>query len=370
MQSGWFTLSKLLIQSSNIKFVLDLTPTTKGPLLLRNRDSDPQKRNIQCLSQRILVWPSCSGLEVSMVHFESINLEKPNSIKLTISSGRDTILSGKVTLRPASAGLRLHTAEAVALDNDYDIKGNARQGSICIDGISLECSATFRIPYSLENDLRDIGVQAIIEYSTAQGNFTFSSNANIPTLLPLAINVQDIFREDAVVSNFTIGTSTAVPVHISSCVLEGNPDFRTLSPPLSEDGCDVFLNQPLSMVSKIYRIVGSKDSIVPVEEKVLLKIRYRCLDKDIIASVEQRFSDALAHTPFQKFSRALKPFLRTAFRATISAGDLEVFSLCREIAIGSYESWKWDSLIIGFGPEAEGLSKWLKEWHHVRLYVP
>ena len=358
-----------MVRSSNISFVLDFSPTSSGRLFPRNRDSLSHKRQETNLSQRILVWPSLDALRASLTQSKCIDLEKPRSIDLDILSGKDDVLNASVTVRPASAGLRLHTADAVALDAELDLLHRSEPGSISIGGLSAETTIAIRIPYSLDNDLREIDVHMSVEYSTVKGTYNLSYNTCISTVLPLAINVQDIFTKRTLISNFSINTSTAVPVYVKSCAVKGSPDFRPLSQPLDDGGMVVFPNQPLSFVSKINRIgMFTRSSALPVERKMLLEIEYHCLDSGIIAVIEHCFLEDLARSPFKMFSLALRPYLQMVARKRFSVEDLGSISIGSEICIGNFEEWSWDSIVNGFPPhEADGLSRWIKAWHNARL---
>lgn len=366
MQPGWYVVNMVQIQCSNVNFVLDLTPPVENPLLSRNRESMLHRGNVLSDQQSILVWPKPDNLEAHLTHYEIVNLEQPNSIKLEISSGRSDVLQGNVTLRPASAGLRLHTAEAMILDDKVEIKDKSRSGSISLCGFPRGTCVAVRIPYSLENDLREINVQVVVEYTTSKGNFAFACDASLPILLPLAINVQDSFKRSTLVSKFTIGTSSTIPLRILSCHLEGTQDFRIVSSPLPEGGLDVSVRQPLSILAKIHKTARSKRRSTTNRNKLFLKIEYRSLDTEIIVAVEQDFMGTLAITPFENFSCALRPFFRAALRGKCVAQDLENVATSHSFHIGTFSDWAWNSLLVGLPIEAsDGLARWLRDWHDV-----
>lgn len=349
-------------------FTLDLSPATQQVHLFpRNRDSTSLVHLSDFVSRKsIMLWPRAESLDVLVTQYEVIDLERPNSIKVLIGTGQNVITRCRLSLRAASAGLRLHTAEAQALEGNVEITDKSQAGSLSIANLSADTKTNIVIPYSIETDLREINLRVTVEYTTPNGEFTFVCNASISISLPLAINVQDLFKQAMLVSKFTIGTSSAVPVRVYECHLEGNAGFRVATPQWKCDELDVFLQQPLSLVAKIFRKNnGSRSS----QNMIFLKVKYRCLGEIIYGTVERRFKVALDASPYKKFSRVLWPVLLATLRSRIVAQDLEPVCLLREVNVGAFDESDWDSLIAGLSSEAgEGLGKWLRRWHEVRKF--
>jgi len=371
LQLGWFILDQICIKSSNIVFTLNLSPEKQVPLFPRNRDSTSSANgNEHTDHQSLLVWPRTGSLEARVSHYEAINLEQPSSIKVELSTGQNNVIDCRVFLRAASAGLRLHTAEAKLIDGDIKLMDVSQSGSISISSLPPDTKADIIIPYSIETDLREISVRIMIEYTTSDGEFAYTCNTNLPIFLPLAINVQDVFKQAVLVSKFTIGTSSSVPVRISNCRLEGTPDFRVEMPPRKGDDFDVFVRQPLSLISKIYQNSRQFNGSTVARNKLFLKLEYRCLDTIVHAAVQKRFLSALEATTHQKFSRVLGPTLLTALRSRVGAQDLEAICLLREVDMGTFDEWGWDLLLAGIPSEdSQGLERWLRSWHEVRSII-
>ena len=64
--------------------------------------------------ERLLIWAKDQHLNVKVGPSETIDLRRPKSVKVDILSGWNRILSGRLSIKAASAGLRLDTAEAKA----------------------------------------------------------------------------------------------------------------------------------------------------------------------------------------------------------------------------------------------------------------
>ncbi len=359
-----------MIQSGNIVFTHDLSPPPSGPFFAGNHDTISVGAASIAQHARILVWAHHRALEASLSHCKSINLEHTRSLVVDIFSGWNNIFEGRVQLRAATAGLRLHTAEAELQDSDTKILDQSQPGSINFGEVSADTTMKIKVPYSLESDLQEIVIKIEIHYTTAEGNFIYACNPKLAILLLVGVNVQDIFKDAALFSKFTISTADSTPLRISNCCLEGTKDFEVATPPLADGELDVFARQPLSLVSKISRPVGSKvesNSDGQLERKLSLEIKYCRVDLDIMTAAEQSFSAALTNSPFQMFSRVLVPALTTGLRSRLSSQDLELIGMMREIDVGPFRDYDWDSIISGLSPGyRHELADWLQKWHKVR----
>ena len=361
-----------MIQSENIIFTHDLSPPPIGSLFVGKRDSTSLGSATAGHQARILVWAHPQALEARLSHCKAINLEQTRSLVLDVFSGWNNIFEGRIQLRAATAGLRLHTAEAKFQDSDTDIFDQSQPGSIKFGHVTVNTALKLLIPYSLDSDLKEIVIKIEVHYTTAKGKFIYACHPKISIILPVGVNVQDIFKEKTLFSKFTISTADSTPLRVSRCALEGTEDFEVIMPPLADSELDVFAKQPLSLVSKICR---SAQGIIKLgqdtqlQRKLLLQIEYCRVDLEIMTAVERSFSAALADSPFQGFSRVLVSELSTGLRARITSQDLEMIEMTREIDVGAFQDYAWDKilsgLLPGYRPE---LADWLQNWHKVRSY--
>ena len=370
MPPGWYALGNISIQIANLVFVNDASPASSVSLF--TKFGDPMTCNRTLRDQaRLLIWPAPRSLEARVTHCEDVNLELPRSINVEISSGENDISQGKLLLRAASAGLRLHTAKASVDKGELKITDKIQSGTITFDGLQAGTTAYIRVPYSVENDLKDIVVRVEVTYTTSEGDFTYASNSKISILLPLAINVQDIFKRNILFSRFTIGTANSVPLRIFNCHLEGNEDFYVDSPALTGVELDVFDQQPLSFISRIRKRLDRQKSMgmgEPLKRRLRLQIEFRCLDEEICAAAENLFFAALERSPFQVYSRVLKPILSATLRKSFSVQRLEAGVLQREFQLDKFNEREWELYLSGIAiDQRQLLAAWLKNWHEVRI---
>ena len=367
LQPGWFILDKILIESSNIRFILDLAAPTSTVLVPRSRNSASLTiSGAPVQRKRFLIWPRIGNFDISVKQNGAIDLAQSSSIRVELSTGQNEVIKCQLSLRAASAGLRLHTAEAYSSSSVITIR-KTQPGSIEVNNIATDSKVNVVIPYSVETDLQEISVRTLVDYTTPTGDFSIVSNSNVPIMLPLAINVQDLFKRTMLVSKFTIGPSSQMPVRISKCHLECSPGLRVVMPAWTEDLLDVFVSQPLSLVAKVYPNLKDDKGGEPDRRRLWLVIDYRCLDTIIYSSVQEQFISVLQASPFQRFRNLLYPTLLDGLRARVRAQDVEAITLAGEMMVGGFEDWAWSSLLASLPlKDGEGLSVWLRNWHEVR----
>ena len=355
--------------SGNVLFVHSLSPlSNSSPFAKSTYSAVSDSRN-----RRFLLWPHWRSLEARVFHSENTSLDRSKSIVVKISSGQNDIVRGRLSLRAASAGLRLHTSQAEVGNGKITITDNAKAGSISFGGVHSNQTAAINVPYSLESDLKEIAVRAEVTYTTERGEFVYTCASKTSTLLPITINVRDTFKKNALFSTFTVGTANSVPIKILKYTVDGNEDYRVTSQKIDGRGHDVFARQPLSLVSRIHRMSkGNRDwhANEAIQTKLLLHVEYRCLDQDILTQAETVYSKALAATPWHKVSRLLIPAFLSTLQSRFSTQQLETAGLLGEVEIGTFEEYNWrSSLLAGLPPDiSEELARWLRSWHDVRVY--
>ena len=365
MIPGWYKLNKILMQAGGLTFDYDVSPT-KDALVLPDARTKPDVDDP--ISKRILVWRTFRALAVDVTHSHDIRLSEFRSIDVNISSGWNDIVAGTVTFRAASAGLRLHTAQAEARGTQVKSTGVSQPGTVLIDRIAPGDNFSILIPYSLEMDLTAISLRVEIAYSTVKGQFMYATKSTIPVILPLAVNVQDTFKENVLYSLFTIRPSTSSPIRIIDTYIEKSNSFEATTAPSCKTETGVFSGQPFSVIAQVRRKAGSRASedSKQVDRRLHLTIEYHCLDRMVCAIIEAEMLQALAATHMERFSRLLLQHLRSHLRSTLTPNDFENFALLDEFALGAFEQYNWDEILHALPiNDAAVLRDILREWHLV-----
>ena len=373
MIPAWYVPNKIALTMQNIEFTKNLSPPHREGLSIGSGDPISLGSVDNINRVRILVWPSPRALEARLSLYNRIHLEQPRSVELQISSGWNSILSGKLLLRSGSAGLRLRTADALLMSTNTNIVDQSQPGIIGFGELSADTTMGLRVPYDLESDLSEITVKMEILYTTAKGDFTYAYNPRISTPLPLGVNVQDIFQQNALFSRFTISTANSIPLRVSKCYVQDTLDFEASGPLLPDSKIDIFPRQPLSIVSRIHRKkratnFESKDVL---QTRLALEIEYRSLDQEISETLEQCCSRSLATANLSAFTRLLVPAFLAKTRSKLSIPELETIGLRREIVLDPMLHKEWNMILAGVRPEHHHeLSEWLTNWQEVMSCLP
>ncbi|KAL8867365.1 MAG: hypothetical protein Q9174_005712 [Haloplaca sp. 1 TL-2023] len=376
MCSGWFELERIDVKSANVVFTFDTaSPSSNALVATSNNDADfnhVQEAN----AFRVLVWPGESSLDVQLSLCPNIHLGKPRSLEMVIVSRRNEIDRATVALKSCTAGLRIHTADAELNEDNGTFRDKSQPGVLELGSMASDSDVRIRIPYGLESDLNDIKVRAEVRYSVGGREYTYTRNGEMRIQLPLNVNVQDCYQEDALVSHFQIGTASSIPARISYYRLPSTKSFHVAMSELEGDPVDVFARQPLSLLANIRRkMYGARSSQSPktTDRTLMLQIRYACLDQEVMVAVEDVLSKALHASIFGTYRRLLLAAFARSLRSKLSMQDFETIALLREVQIEPYEYYDWDSILDGLDSESKAeLTSWLQTWHkeHSSISLP
>ena len=366
MSPGWYAVDKVQIKVENLVFnwnapslqKSELLSDLKNPSLVTNAD----QRNL-------FLWSPHQALDVRLSVHKKIHLEQPRSLDIKICTGWNHVIQGNLSLRAGSAGLRLHVADAVLTAGPISLSKQSLNGNIGFAEVSSNAAFIVSIPYSLEDDLKDINVKIEVTYETTKGRFIFSCSPTIPVILPLGVNVQDLFQHDILFSKFTINTVNSIPLRVSRCNLEDSETLNVLSPGLPDDGLIVFPRQPLSLVSMISR--KSQRKLSALQENIsqirlLLNVTYRCLDEEIQQVFEQFVLSTLTAVGLEKFNRLFSPTSISKWRSHFSSHDFEIMGMVGEIAVRKILRSHLETISTGVQPDRyQELLQWIENLREV-----
>ncbi|KAL8949696.1 MAG: hypothetical protein Q9222_004217 [Ikaeria aurantiellina] len=376
MCPGWYRLEKIELRIVNITFDFGTNITTSDIYPGSPVTSDMFDQISEANSMPFLVWPDVEALEVRMSPCSSVHLGKLRLIEIFILSGRNKVSHGKLSLRPCSAGLRLHTVDVDINTDDCPVLDKSQSGSLMLGAVDAHSRTSLRIPYSLESDLTEIKVKVDFLYSVDNVDYAYSDTANLPIQLPLSVNVQDNYQARALFSNFKVGTASSNPARINAYEIHSRGMFQVVMQPPAGKVLNTFAHQPLSLVAKIERDTSKAPTVLPrnpADSMLVLQIRYACIDQEISTAVEEALRTALYQSNLGAFSRLLSAALAGMVRSGLSTQDLETVSLLHEIRLDSFERYDWGQVLNGLQPGTRAdLAVWLTKWHteHTAIYLP
>lgn len=366
---GWYAIDNLRIKVSNIVFLEDYKA------LRLSFEYQPKMNPHASLS--FYVYPSQRSLQAIAYPAQYLHLAKPRSILVELKTGWNEIEACTFSMKSGTAGLRLRLGEArIDSDNGHERPTPASDGdsaqTIRLSNYRANSTVKLTIPYTMENaELPVIYAKLEVDYTTANGAFIHSTLVSVNTILPISVNVQDLFQENALLSRFTISPATLVPLRLWSCKMQGWEDVYSIeSQPNVQGAMDVFPKQPASLMYKFARL-GSVSRLKDQAKSLEMAVSFSCLDEVVLRAIEKRFIASIDTSIISSLVQPLCAHLLSTFRSQWSAQDLEVIGLCHEIEIWPYEDLGWDAVLLGFNVKVRNqIRSWLKKWHSENVVIP
>lgn len=357
---GKYLVDRIEMRAGNIAFTIsggNFPTIALGYRDMVDSNDGDNRPHIHC-------YAAPDGLQAKIVTPHLINLDDMRTLEVEFNSGRNDIKTGTIRVRPATAGLRLRVAEAKVVDGDIKVNTNDESGNIEFTKFGPKSFARFRIPYTVDENHSTLSARLEATYETAQGRFSYSSVYTILSALPISVNVQDIFKEDALFSRFTVSPATMTPLRILSCRIPSSEVFE-VQPSIPEStAMDVFPKQPASLVYKIRQREGKAKGTTP-KSPLLLTVEFTCVDDESLDAIERKFRSDIEKSQFCQYTSLLSSHIAQMVRTRLSASDMEVIGLVREIEMLPYQSLQWESLLGALGEPREEVRKWLIKWHEV-----
>lgn len=301
-----------------------------------------------------------------------MHLDRNRSLEITLSPGWNNVTSGELHVRAATAGLRVQTSEAKVVDGSMAILKQSEPGIVCF-GAMEDSSSKLIIPFNLEHELSDLSLKMEIHYTTEKGTFFFATTPSVSIMLPLGVNVQDVFKHKALFSKFTISSSTSSPIRLLSSRLEGSEAFRAEGGAPIYQPFIIFPRQPATM---LYKITKSKSQTKlqsgprkASKSSLSLVLNYTCIEEEIEKAVSDDLGQFLEESSLRSYSRLILPIVVSELRALLSPYDFERIALLNEISTSILAHIHWRNHFAGLGQDLESnkdtaleLETYLQNW--------
>jgi hypothetical protein len=365
---GHYLIDKLVLESKKLHFSHEFQPKPQTtPLGITNANMSGRRPSMSGPS--LLVYPHGDSLETRATLANDIHIDKLRSIVLTIVTGRNSTESLDLRLKSASAGLRLHTADAEIIESNHSQLDTSQAGMLKLGAVDAGLELKVRVPYSTERSLDGLTIKLEANYQTSQGTFSYLRTSVIAAALPLDVDVNDIFKSQALFSRFSIRTTNTIPLQITNIQVEESPAYgvRALPCPLP---MTVFDKQPASLTYKITRKDAEGSKLDKKEAALALTVEYVRSDEAIFEKLGDVLEKAVANSPFAALRRLLVQTLLNRAKSYAPAQQLEQAVLLNEFQVPSYEATGWGKIFASLTPDKrQGLDEWLQEWHSVSLFI-
>ncbi|KAI5841240.1 trafficking protein particle complex subunit 10 [Tricharina praecox] len=366
---GRYIVEQLTITAGKLKFVHEFMARTMPDTPL-GLVSSAGTAIAAAKKTKLSFFPAPRGLTGKLEMPKDIHLEKMRMVEIKVSSGKNTIEKGELRIRSATAGLRLITGSLeVVSGTDVVVVNPEKPGTLCLKEFPAESEIRVRLPYNSDNELTELMVRLEVDYTTEKGGFLFIETLNVLVALPLAVNVQDIFKEKALYSKFQVSTAAAeVPLRVFTVGLHESKTFYAEGGVGTEGSMTVFAKQPANFTYKIMR----KMDVTSPPESLALVIEYTNMDEELRETVSSVFERDLKDAGFERYVHWLLPGLFMRFRHR-SPTELETAALLEEVDIGTYEEYGWEDALEAIDQrsgERAKVESWLKEFFTKHATIP
>ncbi|OPB47019.1 TRAPP complex component [Trichoderma guizhouense] len=366
--SGHYKIDRLVLSAENLvlHFERDVNASTSSTTdIFKHAD--------------VMLFQRTSTFDVVMSATKQTSLDKNNSLDLVIHTGWNAIKKCEVRVKPATGGLRFLTTEAAFVDSSMEFAKPPEAGVFHFDAIAADTVVTIRFPYSVEQDVGDIFAKIEATYVTeADETYHLAKSLAVHVALALGVNVQDVFKHQALFSRFNVSTASSSPLRLYKSELLSSDLFDSVFGVPPGNPVFIFPKQPASLLFKVKRIPGVKP--MPKGGRTLyLKLDYTLLEVEMEELVKQSLIEGLETTPLKQYSKYVVATIWQELKAKLQPRDLEQATLLGELAITNLKDIAWEKHFGGIGGApgvgenaAEGLSAFVRTWQKTnsRLAIP
>ncbi|KFA62582.1 hypothetical protein S40285_05810 [Stachybotrys chlorohalonatus IBT 40285] len=363
---GKYRISHLDFRSSKLYLFFDRDASQPPPVtadIFRHAD--------------ITMYQRRGGMDVGLVATKHTALDKNNSLDLELSTGWNSLKSCEIRVKPATGGLRLLTTEACIVDSSVDFARPPEAGVFVLGSMPVDTSLTIRFPYSVESDVVDVLARLEISYVTDSNEpFYLAKALAIPISLVLGVNVQDVFKHQAIFSRFTVSAATPSPLRLYKSELLDSELFQSSFGVPPQHMIMVFPKQPATLLYKITRKHGARGG-KRTSKTMHLRLHYSLLQTEAEEAIKASISEALEHAGLGQYSRVLLEHAMAEVANGLQPQDLERAALLGHVNTAFLVNVSWARYFHGMGTVpgsseyvATRLSTFLKDWQTSHTHIP
>ncbi|KAK9247968.1 trafficking protein particle complex subunit 10 [Lipomyces tetrasporus] len=299
-------------------------------------------------NQQSQLYQQPGNLDVTLSTPKRMRLDDPKKVLIEIHTGWNDIETAKIIARSASSGLRLQVSETKASlmqgteTSQFDVKYVAEATPLLeLGAISPGSTVCLAVPYKIETDTKELYIRVHVDFKTkSQRFYSLSVLRHVSIALPLAVNVQDIFKASSLFSKFSVSCiSPSTPLRIVSGILTGNEQF------IVDDGrgtTESYVAFPKQPVTYAYRITQSSKLLgTPARSEPLsLAVRYRRLEDEMRRTLTRVIADKLKGLGMEKYLLLLEHHAQMLLRC-----ELTSYAFLNKLVLGKCERSQWEIIL-------------------------
>ncbi|GAA5971043.1 hypothetical protein JCM21900_002788 [Sporobolomyces salmonicolor] len=327
---------RLALELSQLRFSRIIFQYSHRPISSRNLAPDPRLAPVTDKQPFLYVRKDYQALQISTEPAQAIHLDRERHAIICIDPGRNSLT--KVTLRfetPASS-VQLNsgpdeTRLAAASDAEHVVLENLKPFSVA------------KVEFPLVGEIVDPTVKftVVAEYCTVKRptlRRTLRRSFAYFVGLPLAVNVQDYFREDCLLSKFSVTADGLQGLKVKSAVLRA-PTSVQVKPCRSPSAPPVAIS-PLQTANFLFKL--RCDRPADVSDTLRLVLTYSSYQAQLYARIREFALSIIAASSLQSHARWLVEALQhEAMRAT----DLDRYILSEDLSHLVFEEEGWSERV-------------------------
>ncbi|KAG8668569.1 hypothetical protein FPOAC2_07866 [Fusarium poae] len=362
------------------KYKIDHLGLSSSNLLLhfdRDFNAAPSPTTDIFRHPEVVIFQREGALDVQLTATKHTALDKNNTLDLVLHPGWNFIKNCEIRIKPTTGGLRLLTIEAKVVDSSVEFAKKPESGGIVhFNEIEAETTVTLRFPYSVEQDMANVSAKVDVAYTVESGeSYTFAKSIVIPISLALGVNVQDVFKHQALYSRFNVSTATHSPLRLyKSELIEADlfeSDFGV--PPTNST--IVFSKQPATLLYRIKRKTNVRSS-KRAARTMYLKLYYNVLQTEIEEALVNSIFEALDDPSLASFSKLVRAVVVREAKA-LQPIDLERTALLGAVSTDFLAEVQWGKHFAGIGKvpgtqedATDKISSAIKAWQASNAQIP
>lgn len=362
---GDYEVHEIILSTSNLTLQFGRNfgpPGDKSLTILRN--------------PRVSVHQRASCLDVRLAAAKDIQLDRNNSLELEVLTGWNDISTCEVRVKCATGGLRLIMNDARVVGPYQPAEPLEGGGTFTFGAVPANSSIKITFPFNVEQDLLNVAVKIEVAYTTERGAFSFCKTSSVPIALALGVNVQDVFKHNALFSRFTVSTATPSPLRLFKSELLESDLFESHFGFPPSNTVTIFPKQPASLLYKITRKRGSPTD--PKRQKTMhLKLYYSVFSDEIEDLILESLKRSLEGTALWEYSPVVLSSVASQLQESLSDYDLERAALLGEVRTSFLSEVKWSRYFTGLGGSGDddvavALSNFVMGWQkkHQTMSIP
>lgn len=359
---GFYNVRQIIVNVAQLSFSHSFESRQK-PSPFTFSGSSMTHGDAQSSCQTIMVYPRDDSLDVSVSTDPNIYVDRQRSFYVCVNMGSIAIDELHMRVKPATAGLRLHTAKAVIVkpqESSVDISNT--------HGMVIRPSATpvftIKVPFSLESTQLDLSVKVEASYVKDGREYNFFFEEDVPLDLHLDVDVNDTFKPGNLYSQFSIRTTNEDPLIVDAVKITGSSTYTVKALSLPK-GLAVLAKQPVSLACMISKTPKADSTPANQNSKALeFRVDYIPIADMIAGQVTDVLNYSIKQSEHCKLRRFLLPLLRRLLLDRMECKGLEEAATLGTFAIPSYDTLGWEPFLTALPTSTyDSLKSWLQSWH-------